>query len=202
MTDMPPYAQPGQEPQPTSMPPQTPPIAPAPEQQPAPTYQPQPSYAAAPQQPGYAPNPEQAQPNYTPGVSTEQPQTPPPADAPQGAGNDNLAFLSYLGLLVIIPMVVTPKSDFVRFHNRQGLALIGLELVPTAISIISVILGMALPYRISSLIGLPLSLISGAVGILGLVCFIMGLVNVGKKEKKELPIIGKLIADKLPANWG
>ncbi len=90
-----------------------------------------------------------------------------------------LAILSYLGILVLIPLLLEKSDDFVRFHAKQGLALLLAEVITIMIMWIP-ILGQ---------------IISFLAGILWLVLCIMGIINVLSGKREPLPIIGKF-ADK------
>lgn len=86
--------------------------------------------------------------------------------------NRAITYLSYLGLLFLVPMLVKKDSPFAQFHAKQGLVLavawfLGSFLVP--------VLGLGF-----------------LVFVFVLVLSIMGLVNVSKGEMKELPIVGDL----------
>ncbi|MBR6709079.1 MAG: zinc ribbon domain-containing protein [Clostridia bacterium] len=86
--------------------------------------------------------------------------------------NKVMAVLAYLGILVLIPLLVTPAKDspFVRFHVNQGLLLFIAGVISSALSVVCI----------------------GA--ILGLVCFvfmILGIVNACQGRAVELPLIGK-----------
>ncbi len=83
----------------------------------------------------------------------------------------NIALLSYLFLLFLIPLLLKRDSDFAQFHARQGLVL--------AIAwFVAMIFGM-IPF-----LGILLWLFC-------LVLSIMGIVNALSGQKKELPLIGK-----------
>lgn len=99
--------------------------------------------------------------------------------------NRLMAVLSYLGILVIIPILVTPDSKFVRFHANQGLLLFIASLVFGALDkILKVLLGWI------PVVG---SVILSVYSLIGLVLFIfaiLGIVNAAQGKGKELPIIG------------
>ncbi len=90
-----------------------------------------------------------------------------------------IAVLSYLGILLIIPLLVAKDNQFVKFHIKQGLVLL---IAAIAISFIAWI-----------------PILGWLVGFIGwIVCLIlaiMGIVNVLGGKKKQLPLIGKF-ADK------
>ena len=96
-----------------------------------------------------------------------------------------MAVLSYIGLLVLVPILAAPKSRFARFHANQGLILLILEVIwLVASGIISAVLSIALPW-LHFLAGLL-----GIVNVLFLILMIIGIVNAANGEMKELPVIG------------
>lgn len=91
--------------------------------------------------------------------------------------NKAITFLSYLGILVIVPLLAKRDSKFAQFHAKQGLILfVGWFVIAW--------IGGFIPF-------LGWFLIVPAVSILGIVLAIMGLINVANGEMKELPIIGE-----------
>lgn len=77
------------------------------------------------------------------------------------------ALLSYLGVLVIIPLLVKKDSKFVQFHVKQGLVLLA---------------GWVLSW-------LPFGPI---IGLVVLVFSVIGIINVLSGEMTKLPIVGEL----------
>lgn len=78
------------------------------------------------------------------------------------------ALLSYLGVLVLVPLLGKKESPFVQFHAKQGVVL---------------------------LIGWVVSwfpVFGWAIGLIVFVLSIIGIVNVFNGEKKNLPIVGEL----------
>lgn len=56
------------------------------------------------------------------------PTPPPPPAAPEPASNRNLmVVLSYLWILVLVPLLVEEKDEEVRWHAKHGLVLMGAE---------------------------------------------------------------------------
>lgn len=98
-------------------------------------------------------------------------QADPAADA---AVNKDICILCYFGPLFLIPYFTRKGSPFVSYHSNQGLVLLLFELIG----------GFAakVPF-LGWLIGI-------FCGVLALVCFIMGLVNVCNGQMKPLPLIG------------
>jgi len=91
----------------------------------------------------------------------------------------SLAWLSYLGLLLLIPLLVNKDNEYSKFHVKQGLVLL---ISGIAASIVSIIFGFI------PVIGW---LISMAVWIFLLVLSIMGIVNALTEKAVPLPVIGK-----------
>lgn len=89
--------------------------------------------------------------------------------------NKKYAVLSYMGSLIIIPLFAAKKSDFLNFHNNQGLIMCIIYLISG--------LSFFLP-NMGKMIGLILLLVSLALGT-------WGIANVIKGETKELPFVGK-----------
>lgn len=91
-----------------------------------------------------------------------------------------MAVLAYLGILIIIPFVTEVKNDpFVKYHLKQGLALIIAEVVG---------------WIIAAFIGwIPVLgwLIVFLFWIACLVLTIIGIINVLNGQEKELPWIGQ-----------
>lgn len=92
-------------------------------------------------------------------------------------GDDKLiCILCYFGILLLIPYLTRPNSQFVKYHSNQGLVLLLLAIACSIVSIIP-ILGW---------------IISFVVGIFCFICWVIGIINVVKGEMKPLPLIGKI----------
>lgn len=77
------------------------------------------------------------------------------------------ALLSYLGALVVLPLLFKKESAFVQFHAKQGIVILG---------------GWVLGW-------LPFGFV---FAIAAIVFSIVGIISVLKGEKKVLPVIGEL----------
>jgi len=99
------------------------------------------------------------------------------SNAPQNTQSKNtlMGILAYLGLLVIIPYLVAKDDSFVKFHIRQGLVLVVIEIAVWFIGMI------VWPFMIF----IPL------VNLAVLVLVIIGIVNVVQGKEKELPLVGQ-----------
>ena len=110
-----------------------------------------------------------------------------------------MAILSYLGFLVLVPILTGAHktSPFVKYHANQGLVLF---LVYIAWGIVNAILAAILSAILISSIYSPgawglygiLTTILGLVWIIPVVFAIMGLINAGSGKIKPLPLIGKI----------
>ncbi len=111
--------------------------------------------------------------------------------------NKLMAVLSYIGLLVLIPIFVEKKSKYVRFHASQGLnvaiasvaQLIIYYILTTVIKI--VFLG-SFVFGIGGVLLTLINLINTLVSIALLVLEILGIINAVQGKCKKLPILGKL----------
>lgn len=85
-----------------------------------------------------------------------------------------MGVLSYLGILVIIPYLMAKDNPFVKFHIKQGVVLVVIEIVLWALS--GMFWGLVFIIRIAQLVIFALS--------------IVGIVNVVQHKEKELPLVG------------
>ena len=102
--------------------------------------------------------------------------------------NDNklLAVLSYISILVLIPIFVAPNSKYTRFHANQGLVLFILEVALGIVkAILSTVLGI-ISWRLATIVNILV-----IVDIAFVVLAILGIVNAATGKAKELPFIGK-----------
>lgn len=90
--------------------------------------------------------------------------------------NVGMAVICYLGILVLIPLLTDAKNDsFVKFHIKQGLVLLILEVIVSIFWVIPV-----------------LGWILGAIGsAILLVLTIMGIVNSASGKEEKLPLVGQ-----------
>ena len=86
-----------------------------------------------------------------------------------------MAILSYLGILVIIPLLVAKDDEFVLYHSKQGLVLLVGGIIGMFIGVIPIIGWLLAPF----------------ITLAWLIFAIMGIINVLRGEKKELPVIGQ-----------
>lgn len=107
---------------------------------------------------------------------TQRSQQAPQAQPTQQPSQINvMALISYIGPLCLIPLLTKEQDEFVRFHMKQGFVLFIMEVAT------SIILSI-FP---------PLWVIGWVINVIWLVLSIIGIMNVAKNEKKELPLTGK-----------
>ncbi len=130
----------------------------------------------------------------------QTPAQPVDNDAADVQNNKAMGILSYLGILVLIPLFAAKNSKFAQYHARQGVTLAVFEIAYSIVNIIiTAILGAIFPLRYTLIGGVTHGAVYGIItGILGLcsifflVLAIIGIINAAQGQKKELPIIGKI----------
>ena len=120
-----------------------------------------------------------------------------------------LACLSYLGILVLIPLIAAKDDEFVQFHVRQGakLTIFGI-IILSVVRVVYMIFAISgfffgvmfyqyieeyiqIVFAVGFVIVAILGIISTSIGIIFLVLCILGIVNVCRGLATPLPIIGK-----------
>ena len=119
-----------------------------------------------------------------------------PADVQE---NKVMGVLSYISLLVLIPIFAAKDSEYARYHAKQGTKLCILSISYSIITLIlNIILNAIFPpkYVLFAVVPNPIasviSMILGLAGIFFLVLAIIGIVTACKGERKPLPVIDKL----------
>jgi uncharacterized membrane protein len=104
------------------------------------------------------------------------PMTPAPAPSPAPAGNNRvlMGILSYIGVLVLIPYLMEKNDPFVKFHIKQGVVLVIIEIILWVVG--SMFWGFWFILQIVHLGTIILSII--------------GIVNVVQNKETELPLVG------------
>ncbi len=114
--------------------------------------------------------------------------------------NKNLAALSYIGILFLIPLAKSGSSDFCKSHTKQGIAVFIYSLIISLLTLMAVI-GL----RILILWKLGLSytiynIAASAIGILMLILLLVpvfsGAVSAFSGVYKSVPIVGKFVKRK------
>lgn len=99
---------------------------------------------------------------------------PPPAPH-KASDNTGMAIIAYIFFLVIIPLITNKDDQFVKFHSKQGLALL-------------------ITWVIANFLWFFPFLGTFAASILSFGCIILmitGIINAANGRTKELPIIGQ-----------
>lgn len=86
-----------------------------------------------------------------------------------------MGVLAYLGPLVVVSYLVAKDDPFVKFHIKQGLVLVVIELIV---------------WVISSMIW-SLFMFMNLINLAVLILAIIGIVNVVEGREKELPFVGQ-----------
>ncbi len=85
-----------------------------------------------------------------------------------------MAILAYIGPLIIVSYMVAKDDPFVKFHIKQGLLLVVIEV---AVWMLMMTIWILFP-------------LLQLVNLAALVLAIIGIVHAAKGEQKELPLIG------------
>lgn len=150
------------------------------------------SHCGTPVQPNGAP-----QQNYQEPINNNNAQVMfNPADVQE---NKIMGVLSYIWLLVLVPIFAAKDSEYARFHAKQGSKLCILSLAYSLASwIVNLVIGAIFsptyflfgfrPNPIAVIVSSLLSIVS----VIFLVLAILGIVNACSGERKELPFINKI----------
>lgn len=114
-------------------------------------------------------------------AAAPQPSAAPTEQPTAAATSDNstlMGVLAYIGILVIIPFLTSRNDPFVKFHIKQGVVLVVIEIVL---------------YVIGSMVWMLAPLLM-FVNLGALVLSIIGIVNVIQKKQEPLPLVGKFAA--------
>lgn len=99
------------------------------------------------------------------------------------------AILSYLGILVLIPLLAIDakkRNDFIKFHLQQGLNFFILEIIVWVIGFILTMITFGIFGYIMWIIWLFVVIVS-----------IIAIIKAMNKEKWEIPLVGKIKMVKL-----
>ncbi|MFZ2538779.1 MAG: hypothetical protein WAX04_07745 [Oscillospiraceae bacterium] len=91
-----------------------------------------------------------------------------------------LAWLSYLWVLFLVPMLVNQNSPFTKFHVNQGIIFLILSIIS---NIVASVIGWV-PY-----FG---DIIAGLIRLSMVALMIVGIINAAQGKAKRLPIIGNI----------
>ena len=126
--------------------------------------------------------------------------------------NNRLSCLSYLGILLLIPLFLVKHSRFAKFHANQGLVLLILNLISgVVVGVIQFVAGLiasgiaALFLKFSmklaflatvgtvlaAIINIFTAILAVLVSIAILFLTVVGIIYAAKGRAKELPLIGR-----------
>jgi uncharacterized membrane protein len=105
----------------------------------------------------------------------------------------SLAWLSYLGILFLVPLFVQRQNHYTMFHVRQGIVLMGLWVISFIVGILQVIIHIIvsmldIPYA-SCCVDVGLGVLQLAIIIIALVLSIIGIVKSLSGELWRKPIL-------------
>jgi uncharacterized membrane protein len=107
------------------------------------------------------------------------PEVMPTTEKEAGTPTDNttlMSVLAYIGILVLIPYLMAKENPVVKFHIKQGLVLLVIEM--------AVFVGSEIMW------GHLLAPVFMIINLATLVLSIIGIMNVLQKKQTELPLVG------------
>ncbi len=116
--------------------------------------------------------------------------TSAPAASPEEQDIQNnraMGILSYIGLLVLVPIFAAKNSPFARFHANQGLVLLIVETAAYVTSVIFAALLGVISRMTSAIIGCILYI---GIAVFAVIFIVKGIVSASKGRKDPIPIIG------------
>lgn len=103
--------------------------------------------------------------------------------------NKVMGILSYLSILVLVPIFAAKDSKFARFHANQGLVLFILEII---LGVVGAVIGV---FEKIPLLGLVFTIANIFVGLIDfgvLVLAVIGIIFAAQGKAKSLPLIGSI----------
>ena len=120
-----------------------------------------------------------------PGGSYTPPPPPPPGAAAPGGDRTIMIVLSYLWILALIPLLTKKDDSEVQWHAKNGLALLGAEIICwIAFMILGVILS-----KVFSALSCGIGLVQCAVWIGFLVVRVMCIVKGVGGQRFRVPVV-------------
>lgn len=99
-----------------------------------------------------------------------------------------MGILSYIGFLVLVPLLADKNNPFVRYHANQGLVLFLGEIIYAVVRSILV----RVFWIISFWLGMMMNILLSILSLIFIAYMIIGIVNVCNGKARELPLIGKI----------
>ena len=101
--------------------------------------------------------------------------------------------MSYIGILVLVPLIAAPNSKFARFHANQGLVLLIGEIAFNIVrTVLLSVLKISLRFSILSVLYSVISIVTGILNLIFAVFAIIGIIYAAQGKAKELPIVSKI----------
>ncbi|MFZ2253242.1 MAG: hypothetical protein WAW13_03665 [Minisyncoccia bacterium] len=104
-----------------------------------------------------------------------QDQNATQAPVVQADNSTLMSVLAYIGILVLVPLLVSKDNETVKFHIKQGLVLLVIE---AGVWVLGMMMWSLYP-------------LLSIINIATLVLSIIGIVNVVQKKQSELPVVGQ-----------
>lgn len=103
--------------------------------------------------------------------------------------NDRIwALLSYLSVLLFIPLLKKEKSAFTAYHVNQGLVLFVVEFcVGVVLAVVSLVLKFAAPVVYAAV-----SIVFIICALFFLLCHVVGIIHVFRRQEKKIPVLERL----------
>lgn len=122
------------------------------------------------------------------------------ADVQQNRG---IAWLAYVGLLLLVPLFARKRSEYCKFHVKQGATMLAVEIALTIVQAIfmaiiraifpgKLVYGYYTYYYQDSVPTIIFNLLFTAGFVFLAVLAIMGIVNAATGKQKKLPLIGQI----------
>ena len=110
-----------------------------------------------------------------------------------GTDKKVMAYLSYIGILSLIPFFSEKNDEFVQYHAKQGLNLFIIEVAFTIISQILFVIANADIFGVTFwFLALIITIFSRFIYALFFAMSILGIVNVSKGLQVPLPVLGSI----------
>ncbi len=117
----------------------------------------------------------------------DTPDTSDSYAAEDKANNKIMAILSYIGILVLIPIFAAKNSPYAKYHANQGLVLC---IAGLAYGVVTGLLGWLL--GLIPVVGTFFPTIFGILSLVFVAEMIFGIYNAVKGKAKELPLLGAI----------
>ena len=114
-------------------------------------------------------------------------------DAGDIQNNKIMAVLSYIGILVLVPIFAAKNSPYARYHANQGLLLLLAGVIwgmfYSIVAVCLTILSLFIPFL--WMISFAVISILGILSLVFLALAIYGIVNAATGKAKPLPVLGR-----------